>query len=202
MKIPSKAFTRKGFTLVELLVVITMIAVLAAAGFSAGSRMINKAKKVSAQAVATSLAIAVEQFYTEYSALPSGIASPSEAVVLVTSNGGNGVDLLRILAGEDLNNQNPRQIRFLSGKEARNGRDGLVYGTGGTGGPGGSPIVAMIDPWGQPFYINLDYDYDERLTVSPAGSPAVTLNGRRVAVYSLGVAPGEASNPSKLVKSW
>lgn len=196
MKKPSKPFSRKGFTLIELLVVIAIIAVLAAAGFSVGPAMMNRAKKVSAQASATSIATAVEQFYTEYSALPSESENPSEGAALVTSKGGSGVDLLRILAGEDLNNQNPRKIRFLSGKEAKNGRDGIEYNSNG------NSIEAMVDPWGQPFYIKLDYNYDDRLeNVDPTKS-GVNLNGRRVAVYSLGVNKPADANAKTLVRSW
>ena len=61
----------------------------------------------------------------------------------------------------------------------------------------------MYDPWGQPFYIWLDYDYDERLSFTPQGlSKTYKLNGRRVAVYSQGVAQSGDAKPSTLVKSW
>ncbi len=89
-----------------------------------------------------------------------------------------------------------RQIRFLSVKEAKSGnRDGAVYGAAGD-------ITGMYDPWGQPYYIVLDDDYDERLTFTPGVLSSVTLNGKRVAVYSLGVTtPGDETQKS-LVKTW
>lgn len=194
MKTPTKPFSRKGFTLVELLVVIAIIAVLAAAGFSVGPAMMNRAKKVSSQAGATSIVNAVEQFYTEYSALPDPGSNSSDA--LYSTKEANGVKLLEILAGIDGGDQNPRKLRFLSGKEAKNGMDGIEYGSDG------SSINAMYDAWGEPYYIRLDYDYDEKLTVSPQGSPAATLNGRRVAVYSLGVKNTGDANAKTLVRSW
>jgi prepilin-type N-terminal cleavage/methylation domain-containing protein len=192
MKTPLKPISRKGFTLIELLVVIAIIAVLAAAGFSVGPAMMNRAKKVSAQASATALAGAVEQFYTEYSALPDPGSNSSDAE-FNTSASGNA--LLRILSGENVNDQNPRQIRFLTAKQAKNGMDGMIYVSGN--------VSSMLDPWGQPFYIRLDYDYNESLTVDPSGTaPSVTLPGRRVAVYSLGVRDLPQASAKTLVKSW
>jgi len=192
MKTPLKPISRKGFTLIELLVVISIIAVLAAAGFSVGPAILNRAKKVSAQASATALAGAVEQFYTEYSALPDPGSNSSDAE-FNTSASGNA--LLRILSGENVNDQNPRQIRFLTAKQAKNGMDGMIYVSGN--------VSSMLDPWGQPFYIRLDYDYNESLTVDPSGTaPSVTLPGRKVAVYSLGVRDLPQANASTLVKSW
>lgn len=194
MKIPTKPFSRKGFTLVELLVVIAIIAVLAAAGFSVGPAMMNRAKKLSSQASATALASAVEQFYTEYSALPDPGSNTSDAEYSTSES--NGVRLLEILTGIDNGDQNARKIRFLTAKEANNSKDGIVYGGNG------DRIEKMVDAWGQPFFIRLDYDYDERIMVNPQGSPAVNLNGRRVAVYSLGVATSGDANAKTLVKSW
>ena len=191
MKNPSKPFSRKGFTLVELLVVIAIIAVLAAAGFAVGPTMLNKAKKVSALNTATSLSNAVEQFYTEYSALPT----VGSGVLTTTSAG--GVSLLNILAGKETAAapENPRKIRFFSAKDAKGTRDGAVYdGTTGA-------FTALYDPWGGPYSVVLDDDYNEELVVSPLGS-STTLRGRKIAVYSLGVASGEKSNTSTLVKSW
>jgi prepilin-type N-terminal cleavage/methylation domain-containing protein len=201
MKTPSRPISRKGFTLIELLVVIAIIAVLAAAGFAVGPAMMNRAKKVSAQAGAASIATAVEQFYTEYSALPDPIGTSSSDNVSgsppgFSTNDTNGRKLLEILAGIDSGDQNPRKIRFLSTKEAKNGRDGIKYSDNG------NSIEGMYDPWGRPFYIILDYGYDERLSFTPQVPPAVNLNGRKVAVYSLGVQNPPEANARTLVKSW
>lgn len=194
MKTSSQSFSSKGFTLIELLVVIAIIAVLASAGFAVGPAMINKAKRTSAQATAGSIAQAVENFYTEYSALPDPATNSSDTEF--DTSQASGVKLLEILAGIDVT-QNPRKMRFLSAKEARNGKDGIVYGSGGTS------ISKMTDPWGQPYYIRLDYDYDEKMTVDPAGSaPSSTLNGRRVAVYSIGADKVADANAKTLAKSW
>jgi prepilin-type N-terminal cleavage/methylation domain-containing protein len=193
MKIPSKPFSRKGFTLIELLVVIAIIAVLAAAGFAVGPAMMNRAKKVSSQAGATSIAQAVEQFFTEYSALPDPGTNSADAQF--STKEANGKKLLQILAGIDDGDQNPRKIRFLSAKEAKNGMDGIKYSTDG------KSIDGMYDAWGEPFFIRLDYNYDERIDVNVAGT-STTLNGRKVAVWSLGVRNPAEANSKSLVRSW
>lgn len=192
---------KHGFTLIELLVVIAIIAVLSAAGFAGGSAAMNKARKVSAQAGATSIATAIDQFYAEYSALPDPIGTSAADAEFDTTSA-NGKTLLNILAGLDTGDQNPRKIRFLSGKEAKNQKDGIEYSSDG------KSIVGMYDPWSKPtkltpYYIRLDYGYDERLTVDPAGSsPSVTLNGRRAVVYSLGVAKDDTPKTTTVVKTW
>ncbi len=202
MKTTSYSSSSKGFTLVELLVVVAIIAVLASATFAIGPAMMNRARKVSAQASASSINNAIEMYYTEYSALPTTTAnnaSPTE-VALTTSVGGTGVDIIKVLSGEDLLSQNPRKMRFLTGKEAKNGRDGFIYS--------GNLVTAMLDPWGQPFYILMDYDYNELLSVriaTPKSSPTTTvipLRGRRAAVYSLGVDRATDASATSLVKTW
>ena len=193
--------TSRGFTLVELLVVIAIIAVLAAAGFAGGNAAMNKARKVSAQSVATSIATGVEQFYTEYSALPvENPPASADLENLPTDASGDGVDVLNILAGKETADPpvNSRKIRFFSAKEAKgagaNARDGATYT--------GSTFTGLFDPWGEPYYIVLDTDYDDELTFTPQGNSAVTLRGRRVAVYSLGVDTPADSNSAKIAKSW
>jgi prepilin-type N-terminal cleavage/methylation domain-containing protein len=189
--LPQKS-TERGFTLVELLVVIAIIAVLAAAGFAGGSAAMNKARKLSAQSVATSIATAVEQFYTEYSALPEVGAATN-----LSTDTGAGVEVLNILAGQETTTspQNARKVRFFSAKEAKGNRDGATYGTGNI-------LTGLYDPWGQPYFIELDDDYDDTLEFTPTDNLPVTLRGRKVAVYSLGVPKGDKSNSSKIAKSW
>lgn len=189
--------SQKGFTLVELLVVIAIIAALAASGFAIGPAMMNKARKVSALAGATALNSAVEQFYSEYSALPDGASSSSDVDATVNTTSAQGAELLNILSGLGNNSQNSRKIRFLNAKEAKNNRDGIVYNSGGT-----TAIQAMYDPWGQPYLLHFDYDYDETLTFTPTGSDQVKLNQRRLAVYSLGVDNPARATAKDLVKTW
>lgn len=197
MKAPTKKQSANGFTLVELLVVIAIIAVLASAGFGVGIAAKEKAKRLSAQAGATAIVSAIEQFYTEYSALPN----VGEGTPIPTD--GDGLKVLNILAGKETvaDPENPRKIKFLSYKQAKNDMDGIKYNDAGT------EIENMFDPWGQPFFIVMDNEpdpdgYDERLTFTPTGNPAVTLNGRKAAVYSLGVKNSADASPSKLVKTW
>ncbi len=195
MKNSTHSYSSKGFTLIELLVVIAIIAVLAASGLTIGPNMIRNAKRVSTQATAVSVVNSIDQFFTDYSALPSSSNNPTEGAALVTSSGGTGVDVLRILAGEDLNSQNPKKIRYLNVKEANKGKDGIIYN--------GNAVSAMLDPWKQPYYIVLDYGYDEQITVNP-GIPGtnVTLRGTRVAIYSLGVERPTTATAKTLAKTW
>ena len=170
---------------------IAIIAVLAAAGFAGGTAAMNRARKLTAQAAATSVVTAIDQFYTEYQSLPDlGSAS-------LTTNTAEGVKLLNILAGleDGTDIENDRKVRFFTPKEAKNGkRDGAVYASG--------KITGLYDPWGEAYYIEFDDDYDEKLTFTPNKNPAVELNGRRAAVYSLGVKNLGDAKPSTLVKTW
>jgi prepilin-type N-terminal cleavage/methylation domain-containing protein len=193
MKTPSHTSSSKGFTLIELLVVIAIIAVLASAGFAGGAAIMNKARKTSAQATAVSIAQAVDNFYTEYSALPDPASNSDDKDFSTDSS-----ELLDILAGgitAKAVEQNPRKIRFLSVKEGKNNKDGAVYN--------GNAISKIFDPWGKPYVIWLDYNYNESIIFTPKGNNSeAKLNGRRVAVYSLGVRANETSNASTLVKTW
>ncbi len=199
MKTRTKFNSQPGFTLVELLVVIAIIAVLAAAGFAGGTAAMNKARKVTAQAAATTVSTAIEQFYADYSALPSGSGTPptsdSPASGYAT-NSGTGLDILKVLTGKN-DTQNPRGVRYLSLQEAKSSsrpKGGAVYDSSGT-------ITGLYDPWAQPYYIVIDYDYDERLTVNP-GVSSTTLNGKRSAVYSKGVKNNADLKANTLVKTW
>jgi prepilin-type N-terminal cleavage/methylation domain-containing protein len=186
--------TNRGFTLIELLVVISIIAILAGVGFSAGGSAIQKAKKTTSLAAAVSIESAVNNFYTEYGSMPS--AGTGDTTV---KTDGAGINLLKTLLGMDTV-LNPRSIKFLSAKEGKANKNGLIYDASGNN------ITGMYDPWGGPYNVILDLDYDEKLVgVKPkgTGSAAATLNGRRVAVWSDGAdgvsATGKAADD---VKTW
>jgi prepilin-type N-terminal cleavage/methylation domain-containing protein len=197
----------RGFTLIELLVVIAIIAVLAGVGFSAGSSAIQKAKKTTCLAAATSIEGAVNNFYTEYGSMPS--AGTADVEFDTKSDDKFLNQLLGFVdpaVGANRGDLNPRGVKFLSVKEGKAkgsfGINGLLYqGTGLSTGADG-----LYDPWGGGYKVMLDLDYDERLVgVKPkgTGSTSVTLNGRRVAVWSDGAdgvsVTGKATDD---VKTW
>jgi prepilin-type N-terminal cleavage/methylation domain-containing protein len=81
MKLPSapSPFPRKaGFTLVELLVVMGIIAILAAVTLSVAGTVINSAKRAKAQNTATQIQTAVLNYYTEYSVYPAPASTTTD----------------------------------------------------------------------------------------------------------------------------
>lgn len=193
MKTPS--YRRQGgFTLVELLVVITIIAVLAGAGFAAGNAAIQKAKKTTALATATAIESAINNFYTEYGAMPT-TATTDETVTTKDDK------LIKVLLGLETgtNTLNTRNIKFLSVKEGKAKKNGLIYNTAGTA------VEGLYDPWGGWFNVTMDADYDETLRgVKTAAGTAITLNGRRAAVWSNGAdgVKGSGGTSGDDVKTW
>lgn len=179
MKIPATR-RQSGFTLIELLVVISIIAVLAAAGFAAGNAAIQKARRTTALSTATAIESAVNNFFTEYGTMPKDNLTADTKVDTKTDiNFLN--ELLGLASTSATSTLNTRSIKFLSVKEGKGNKNGLIYNTAGT------TVSGLYDPWGGRFFAMLDGDYDEKIKPEPsAGGTATTLNGRRVAVWSDG----------------
>jgi prepilin-type N-terminal cleavage/methylation domain-containing protein len=171
----------RGFTLVELLVVISIIAVLASMGFAGAQAAINKAKKTKARKICVTLDQAVLAFYDEYGRLPT-LGSSSGDTELDTFKDGEGKKLLTILLGyeDSTDPENPKKIRFFEAPEAKNERDGIIYVGSGNN------VEGLVDPWGETYTVKLDGDYDESLEVKNVGPKDSKLRGRRVASYTKG----------------
>ena len=199
----------RGFTLIELLVVIAIIAVLAGVGFSAGSSAIQKAKKTTCLAAATSIESAVANFYTEYGSMPDSRVADHEIDTKSDNKFLNQLlGFVDTAVGANRGDLNPRGVKFLSVKEGKAkgsfGTNGLLYtGTGLSTSANG-----LYDPWGGSFKVILDLDYNERVSPSPSAGGGATLNGRRVAVWSDGAdgrkADGSigANKATDDVKTW
>lgn len=147
-------------------------------------------RKTWAQATATSIATAVDQYYTEYNKLP-GVAGR------VTTDKVEGIRLLNILNGDESRDaaaENERFIRFLSLREGRDDRRGVIYDSTGSG-----AVVGLYDEWGSPYTVFLDGDGDGVLEFK-LGSKEVRLEGRRAAVVSPGK-DGKLGTPDD-IKTW
>jgi prepilin-type N-terminal cleavage/methylation domain-containing protein len=186
-----------GFTLVELLVVITIIAVLAGAGFAAGGAALTKARSVTALAVCTGIEQAVNQHFTEYGTLPTKAATSAP---VTTEKGGSAMESIKALLGANDTTSielNPRSVKFLALKEGKAKKGGIIY-------TAGSPPVAeaIYDPWGGSYYLAFDDDFDEVVEATVSGVPS-RHSSRHVIVWSQGPDGVKgAGKPVDDVKTW
>ena len=186
-----------GFTLVELLVVIVIIAVLASVVSPMAMEAIKKTKRTTSLAVATSIVSAVNTFYTEYGGMPQKNLADDVTLNTITDK-----DLLDTLLGTEnatMSPLNTRAIKFLTVKEGKAKKDGLCFS------PGTTTVTGLFDPWGGPYFVRLDGDYDEEIDVKPSAASAPTkLHGRRVAVWSNGEdgVKGKGGKILDDVKTW
>lgn len=189
----------EGFTLLELVVVVSMLAVLAVAGFKIGISLMERARKTAALEAITSLETAIASFYTDHGTLPVPNMSTDD------TRKTDDVALLQALLGTEqatpaLNTRSTRYLRIPEGKEVpMPGKDGLVYAGGG------SRLKGLYDPWGGLYKIRFDGDMNGQISpVKTDAEPRSTvLSGKTCAIWSNGRdgvnGGGKASDD---VKSW
>jgi len=92
-----KSPKNKGFTIIELIVVIAIIAVLAGIVMTNVSRYINKSKEARAIADAQNISKALSLFYVQYGDYPWGYYNDSTWIQFSSSNaGGEGEPFLTV----------------------------------------------------------------------------------------------------------
>lgn len=147
-----------AFTLVELLVVISIIAVLASLTFSGVGTALLASKKVSAKNDMMQLATAVTCYYTEYGFYPNPEAKTADYYYGSGDGAGSDnskiVNILRCANTSGTDGNNTRQIKFIQPKVV-NSTKGCVNSADGN----------WNDPWGKQYLIFLDYGYDDAISV-------------------------------------
>jgi prepilin-type N-terminal cleavage/methylation domain-containing protein len=175
--------TSKGFTLIELLVVILIISVLASLLFAVGPSIINNARKVQASSAISQIEVAINSYYTDYSRLPNPDDSTEDTTMRSDEK------IMNILmavdgTGNTTHEKNPRRTVYLEPPGAKGGKAGIET----TGADQGK----FKDPWGEMYYIRLDFNYDDQIDGEesmprPAGVDTGTaLRPKRIAVWSSG----------------
>lgn len=168
-----------AFTLVELLVVISIIVILAGLSFPAVNGALDSAKKTHAKSNAVQIAAAVSAYDMEYGKLPTN------------STGRVDADFMKILTGADTT-YNSRSNVFLEAQAWKKGK-------------GGTNSVGYCDPWSSntPYSIALDNDnYDNSIN---AGTNSQSLR-KKVGVWNVPSShpdnPSPATQTKRYVTSW
>jgi prepilin-type N-terminal cleavage/methylation domain-containing protein len=150
-----------AFTLIELLTVISIIVILMGLLLPAFKGVQDQAKRTQAKNDLTQIVTAVNAFYTEYGQYPLVTTDTTYGPAGTTANN----PLFNVLRAQDTTN-NPRQIVFINPpyvKTPANPRSGIA--TQATTINGISVAINdYVDPWGTPYNVAIDGDYDNRLT--------------------------------------
>jgi prepilin-type N-terminal cleavage/methylation domain-containing protein len=175
-----------AFTLLELLVVIAIIAILVGLLFPAFKAVQNQAKQTQAKNDLTQIVNAVNAFYTEYGKYP---ITTSGADVIYGPGGTENNALFKELQGcptsgtlpptcSGFSTLNTRQIVFISPpavKTPANPRSGIATQAVAADCPTGGRAFAVaigdyVDPWGTPYNVEIDGNYDNQITTNPYGN--------------------------------
>ena len=162
----------------ELLVVMTIIAILAGMVFPVANGVLKKARESQALNTAMQVKQSITTYFTEYSRYP-----------VKTTGGGAGGDeqietstgLMGVLLGSDkeasTGGLNPRKISFFSGRKAKGKKAGVVLSADGGG--------ELFDPWGNYYQVILDTNRNDRVT-DPSDGGGETIP-QSVIVWSFGI---------------
>jgi len=131
-----------SFTLVELLVVISIIGLLAGLGLPAINGAIQAGKKAEVSAMAESIKTAVNAFYAEYSAYPSNASKRTDTDFL---------NLISTTNTTGASAQNTRGIAFLEVPPKFTNANGIVTPKGFYTGTNQSNYFILIDTGGAGF---------------------------------------------------
>lgn len=165
---------KKGaFTLIELLVVMAIIGILAGVLLPVFAKAREKAKKTKAGAEVKQLDMAWRSMLNDYRTWErAGIASPAGVIVM------GGVQVNWLQGGTGPGGVNPKGMVYME----------FPTNAAGVAGAG------FLDPWGTPYNVKLDDNYDNQVDAGPYG-----IIPRPVAVWSSGSLTNDSSDD---VRSW
>ena len=165
----------RAFTLLELLVAVSIIVILMGVLFPAATAAMNSAKKTTAKNQVVQIATAITSYETEYGRLPSVTGSNVNAALVST-----------LCTMTDTNN--PRGIIFLEAGSWKKGK-------------GGTNSLGYCDPFASnsAYSVALDSGYTNSIDVPVSGTNTTTTNiTKHVGVWTVWT----NGNTKTLINSW
>jgi len=194
---------RAAFTLVELLVVIAIIGILAAMLLPVLVRVKDAANKTKAKTEMADIVNAVSSYDTDYGRFPvstnaqnAATANGGDFTYGATFNGGTvqnswgsgnyqatNAEVIAILMDAETypsgvttpdykHVKNPRQTKYLNAKPSN-----YSPSTGGAPLPGVDINGVYRDPWGNPYVITMDLNYDDMCVDAFYGNDVISTGG-------------------------
>jgi hypothetical protein len=131
----------------------------------------------SAKATMNQLVLGIEYFYEEYQYLPGAAQNPADEDQTLKTVASGGSPLVAGLLGmKAAIDENPKLIAFLKYQMAKEGKDGLLAL---------KDSANLVDPWGNPYQVRLNYDQDKQLSYNSSGVNEILFD-RRAITWSLG----------------
>ncbi len=154
MKISLSPRSAKGFTLIELIIVIGILATLASIAYPTYMSIQENAGRTAAKKVCTDIVSAVESFKQDNNGmLPynTEMVEPNDNdQMFLTTTAGEDANLIKVLTNredDEDNRLNSTRDIYLRSDEQEEPRDGLFIDANGD--------LHFYDPWGKPYYVVL-----------------------------------------------
>lgn len=211
------SLTPSAFTLIELLTVISIIAILMGLLFPAISIVKNTANKARAGTDVANIVTAVKQYNAEYGKFPalekaSGKADPEpkdamcgDKAALMELDNNTLFYTLRAIAKGEVNTEpndhamNPRKVNFFDGKAAS---DPTQPRGGFADKQGVDKEGCYFDPWGKQYNIVIDTNYNNVLDLEKKYQDFETPNEPRVTVGAFSVGKDSILGDKKFEKTF